>query len=283
MADPANVFALDDIRSITGIEVKPVVATKSDVSAAINRYYRADSDLDDLTMALDEEEDTGLDNLKEVVEDAPIVKFVNLLDHPGDQRPRLRHPPRADRARPARPVPHRRRAARDHALAAQHPVRRDQPAEDHGRHQHRRAPDPAGRPAVGRRPAARRSTSGSRPCRRSGARRSSCGCSTTRPRCSTLPTSASAQDNYERYSVSFNKPYGMILVTGPTGSGKSTTLYATLNIVSRPEINIITVEDPVEYRHPGHQPGADQPQGRPDLRRRAALDPAFRPRRRPDR
>ena len=43
----------------------------------------------------------------------------------------------------------------------------------------------------------------------------------------------------------------MILVTGPTGSGKSTTLYATLNIVSRPEVNVITVEDPVEYRLPG--------------------------------
>jgi type IV pilus assembly protein PilB len=40
-------------------------------------------------------------------------------------------------------------------------------------------------------------------------------------------------------------------VTGPTGSGKSTTLYATLNIVSRPEVNVITVEDPVEYRIPG--------------------------------
>ena len=43
----------------------------------------------------------------------------------------------------------------------------------------------------------------------------------------------------------------MILVTGPTGSGKSTTLYATLNVVSNPQINVITVEDPVEYRLPG--------------------------------
>ncbi len=43
----------------------------------------------------------------------------------------------------------------------------------------------------------------------------------------------------------------MILVTGPTGSGKSTTLYATLNVVNKPEVNIITVEDPVEYRLPG--------------------------------
>jgi type IV pilus assembly protein PilB len=59
-----------------------------------------------------------------------------------------------------------------------------------------------------------------------------------------------SDDNYERYSRSFVKPYGMILVTGPTGSGKSTTLYATLNIISRPEVNVITVEDPVEYRLP---------------------------------
>jgi type IV pilus assembly protein PilB len=43
----------------------------------------------------------------------------------------------------------------------------------------------------------------------------------------------------------------MLLVTGPTGSGKSTTLYATLNLVSQPEVNVITVEDPVEYRLPG--------------------------------
>jgi len=57
--------------------------------------------------------------------------------------------------------------------------------------------------------------------------------------------------NFESYSRSFVKPYGMILVTGPTGSGKSTTLYATLNILNRGEVNIITVEDPVEYRLPG--------------------------------
>jgi type IV pilus assembly protein PilB len=57
--------------------------------------------------------------------------------------------------------------------------------------------------------------------------------------------------NLERYQQSFTKPYGMILVTGPTGSGKSTTLYSTLHRINRPEVNIITVEDPVEYRLPG--------------------------------
>ena len=57
--------------------------------------------------------------------------------------------------------------------------------------------------------------------------------------------------NFKIFEKSYLKPYGMILVTGPTGSGKSTTLYATLNVVNKPEVNIITVEDPVEYRLPG--------------------------------
>ena len=75
----------------------------------------------------------------------------------------------------------------------------------------------------------------------------------------------------------------MILVTGPTGSGKSTTLYATLNIVSRPEVNVITVEDPVEYRLPGINQVQIERQGRADVRLGAALDPAVRPRHRADR
>src|SRR5207247_10585851 len=58
-------------------------------------------------------------------------------------------------------------------------------------------------------------------------------------------------DSDKRFEVSFRKPYGAILVTGPTGSGKSTTLYATLNLINDEARNIITVEDPVEYRLPG--------------------------------
>jgi type IV pilus assembly protein PilB len=58
-------------------------------------------------------------------------------------------------------------------------------------------------------------------------------------------------DTLNRFSEAFTRPYGTILVTGPTGSGKSTTLYATLNVLNKPEVNIVTVEDPVEYRLPG--------------------------------
>ncbi|MDQ1465557.1 MAG: type pilus assembly protein PilB, partial [Actinomycetota bacterium] len=81
MADPANVFAIDDIRSLTGMDVKPAVATRADVLAAINRYHRADSELDDLTMTLTDagDLDEDLSHVSEVIEDAPVVKFVNLL------------------------------------------------------------------------------------------------------------------------------------------------------------------------------------------------------------
>jgi type IV pilus assembly protein PilB len=56
---------------------------------------------------------------------------------------------------------------------------------------------------------------------------------------------------YTRFEGAFRKPYGTILATGPTGSGKSTSLYATLNIINTADRNIITIEDPVEYRLPG--------------------------------
>ena len=57
-------------------------------------------------------------------------------------------------------------------------------------------------------------------------------------------------DSYERYLSIVHKPYGMIICSGPTGSGKTTTLYATLAEISRSELNVMTIEDPVEYVFP---------------------------------
>jgi len=59
------------------------------------------------------------------------------------------------------------------------------------------------------------------------------------------------EESYKRFEESFRKPYGCILITGPTGAGKTTTMYATLNILNKPDRNVITVEDPVEYRLKG--------------------------------
>ena len=66
----------------------------------------------------------------------------------------------------------------------------------------------------------------------------------------------------DRFESSFRKPYGAVLVTGPTGSGKSTTLYAALQELNQIDKNIVTIEDPVEYRLNGDQPDRRPPQGR---------------------
>jgi type IV pilus assembly protein PilB len=66
-----------------------------------------------------------------------------------------------------------------------------------------------------------------------------------------LPDLGFSPENLKKWRMAYERPYGMLIVSGPTGSGKSTSLYATLNAVARPEVNIVTVEDPVEYRIPG--------------------------------
>ena len=252
MADPANVFALDDIRAITGLEVKSVVATKPDLVAAINRYHRGDAEMDDLTLALDSsaEAEDDLGKVTDIVEDAPIVKFVNLLITQAIQ----------DRASDIHIEP----AERD--LRVRFRI-------DGVLHEIMRSPKTITSGVTSRLKIMADINIAERRIPQDGRLSVNANGKKIDLRVATLPTVwgekivmrildnstamlklsdlGFSDPNYEVYSKSFIKPYGMILVTGPTGSGKSTTLYATLNIVSRPEVNVITVEDPVEYRLPG--------------------------------
>src|SRR4051794_21751823 len=251
MADPGNVFALDDFRSMTGMDVRPVVATRADVAAAIDRYYRADSDLDDLTSVLDAaDEEEDLSKVKEIVEDAPIVKYVNLLITQAIQ----------DRASDIHLEP------TETDLRVRFRI-------DGVLHEVMRSPKAIQSGVISRLKIMADINIAERRIPQDGRLSVNAHGKKVDLRVATLPTvwgekvvmrildnSTARLDladlgfsdgNFERYSRSFNKPYGMILVTGPTGSGKSTTLYATLNIISRPEVNVITVEDPVEYRLAG--------------------------------
>ena len=81
-----------------------------------------------------------------------------------------------------------------------------------------------------------------------------------------------------RFRRFIREPYGMVLVTGPTGSGKTTTLYAALSEIKTEEDKIITIEDPVEYQLQGHHPDPGEREEGADVRARPALDPAPRPR-----
>ncbi|MGN6299666.1 MAG: GspE/PulE family protein [Angustibacter sp.] len=251
MADPGNVFALDDIRSMTGLEVRPVVATRADVIAAIDRYYRADADMDDITSALDvTEDDEDLSKVKEITEDAPIVKYVNLLITQAIQ----------DRASDIHLEP------TETDLRVRYRI-------DGVLHEVMRSPKAIQSGVISRLKIMADINIAERRIPQDGRLSVNANGKKVDLRVATLPTVwgekvvmrildnstarltlgdlGFSEGNYSRFSESFQKPYGMILVTGPTGSGKSTTLYATLNIVSRPEVNVITVEDPVEYRLPG--------------------------------
>ena len=252
MADPANVFAVDDIRSITGREVRPVVATKADLLGAIDRYHRSDGYLDELSTSIDlsEDDDNDLTKVKEIVDDAPIVKFVNLLITQAI----------SDRASDIHIEPEER------DLRVRFRI-------DGVLHEMMRSPKSIQAGVISRLKimsdldiAERRIPQDGRLSVQANGRKVDL-------RVATLPTVwgekivmrildnstamlkladlGFSDANYSRWEESFVKPYGMLLVTGPTGSGKSTTLYSTLNIVNKPEVNVITVEDPVEYRLPG--------------------------------
>ena len=255
MADPANVFAIDDIKQVAGqrgyIDIKPVVATRNDVVAAIDRYYRAGEELDDLTTQLDTgEEEEDLSKVREITEDAPIVRYVNLLITQAIQ----------DRASDIHLEP------TEHDLRVRYRI-------DGVLHEVMRSPRAIQSGVISRLKIMSDINIAERRIPQDGRLSVTAHGKKVDLRVATLPTvwgekvvmrildnSTARLDltdlgfspyNFGIYEKSYLKPYGMILVTGPTGSGKSTTLYATLNVVNKPEVNIITVEDPVEYRLAG--------------------------------
>ena len=254
MADPANVFAIDDIKSVASqggyVDVKPVVATRNDVVAAIDRFYRAGDELSDLSSEMDVEEDEDLSKVKEITEEAPIVRFVNLLITQAIQ----------DRASDIHLEP------TEKDLRVRYRI-------DGVLHEVMRSPKTIQSGVISRLKIMADINIAERRIPQDGRLSVTAHGKKVDLRVATLPTvwgekvvmrildnSTARMDltdlgfsphNYRIFEKSYVKPYGMILVTGPTGSGKSTTLYATLNVVNKPEVNIITVEDPVEYRLPG--------------------------------
>ena len=252
MADPSNVLAVDDIRALTGAQVRSVVATAAQIRDAIDRFHRLDGEVDDLASQAADElgEGEDLSNVSAVVEDAPIVKFVNLLITQAV----------ADRASDIHVEP----TERD--LRIRFRV-------DGVLHEVMRSPKAIQAGVISRLKVMSDINIAERRIPQDGRMSLTVGGKPIDLRVATLPTVHGEKvvmrildknqalltledqgflpDTLERYERSFRKPYGTILVTGPTGSGKSTTLYATLNVLNEVHRNIITVEDPVEYRLPG--------------------------------
>jgi type IV pilus assembly protein PilB len=252
MADPGNVLAIDDMRAVTGAEITIVVATRTQLSEAIDRFHRLDSEVDEVAQIaageLEPDDDEAF--AREAVEDAPIVKFVNLLIaqavadrasdihvEPTEHDLRIRF--RVDGV--LHEVMHSPRSIQGGVISRLKVMADINIAERRIPQDGRISLNVAGK-AIDLRVATLPTVYGEKVVMRI--------LDKTRAQLS-LPDLGFHPAVLPRFEACFRKPYGTILVTGPTGSGKSTTLYATLNVLNSPDKNVITVEDPVEYRLPG--------------------------------
>jgi type IV pilus assembly protein PilB len=256
MANPDNIFAIDDIKFITGLEVRPVVATETAIKRAIDRFYESADSLaevmkdmqEDFEIVEEMDEDAGA--AEAMSEDAPVVKLVNSLIadavnkgasdihvEPFEKKLRVRY--RIDGVlHEMMSPPYKMKGAVTSRLKimAELDIAEKRVPQD-------------GRIKI-----------------RIGAKKIDL-------RVSSLPTIFGEKivmrildktnlqidltklgfhpEALQKLVKGIEMPYGMVLVTGPTGSGKTTTLYSALNKINLPEYNIMTAEDPVEYNIDG--------------------------------
>ena len=267
MADPTNVFAMDDIKFMTGYNVEPVVASELGIKAAIDNYYGSTSSLElkkvmeDLQSSesadlevLEDEEELDVEALTEGAEEAPVVKLVNLIltdaikrgasdihVEPYEKEFRVRF--RIDGTlyeimNP--PLKLRDSITSRLKILAKLDISEKRLPQD-GRIKLKMKLNEKNKELDFR--------------------------------VSVLPTLFGEKivmrlldkDNLRldmtklgfepeslvKFEEAIFKPWGMVLVTGPTGSGKTNTLYSALSKVNSPEVNIMTAEDPVEFNLPG--------------------------------
>ena len=251
MSDPANVYALDDIRTITGREVQPVVATANDVEQAIQKFSGMDSQVEAMASIAAEAVDESTAELEEAHEDAPIVKLVNAIMtqavgdrasdvhlEPAELNVRIRFRVDGVLHEPMPPAPKNIQGG----LISRLKVMADLNIAERRVPQDGRISMKVGGRALDLRVATLPTVYGEKVVIRVLDKSNAL---------LRLEDLGFLENAYDRFSESFRKPYGAILVTGPTGSGKSTTMYSTLNILNEESKNIITVEDPVEYRLAG--------------------------------
>ena len=251
MNDPTNFYAIDDVRMVSGLDVLPMLATAQDITEAISKHYGVKGRVEKAVSQLKDENVTAtVRDLAETTDNAPIISIVNsLLDqavqdkasdiHVEPEEKLLRVRFRVDGVlREVITFPKNTQAA----ILSRIKIMADMDIAE------KRLPQD-GRIKL---------TKQSREID---------------IRVSTMPTILGEKvvmrildksamniklnelgftaNNFALYQDMYDSAYGLVLVTGPTGSGKSTTLYSTLMSINDVAQNIITIEDPVEYRIPG--------------------------------
>jgi type IV pilus assembly protein PilB len=264
MADPTNVFALDDVAFMTSLQILPVVAPQAAIRAAIEKAYDAGQQsamnemLTEITadasveLLEGEAESTGVDvfELKESADEAPVVKLVNmvLVDAIRKGASDLHWEPYEKHFR----IRFRIDGVLHEMLS---PPKRLEPA------------------IISRLKIMSNLDISERRVPQDGRIKLRFSNREIDFRVSVLPTIFGEKAvlrildkdslqldltklgfdpwSYEKFNHAIHQPYGMVLITGPTGSGKTTTLYSAISTINSPEHNIMTAEDPVEYNLKG--------------------------------
>src|SRR5205809_3182108 len=267
MADPLNVLALDDVKRTTKLEVMPMIAsekaildklnnldsgrgTMEDIIQDAQRQAEDDAEADTLEIAREVSEEMNRDQLAASTEEAPVIKLANLIIVQAIK----------DRASDIHIEPFekivRLRYRIDGSLIDVTPPPKNLQV-----------------PLISRLKIMSNLDIAERRLPQDGRMRVRVGGRDIDLRVSFLPTvhgekcvmrildksslSSSLDkigmdtDTFRRFKAAVDAPHGLILVTGPTGSGKTTTLYSALNVLNSPDYNIITVEDPVEFQIAG--------------------------------
>ena len=265
MKNPLDIFAIDEIRLITGKEVEPMIAPEEDIIGAINANYRTEvnvteavsdvmKDLDEATITLTEneinEDNISIDQLKELSGEAPVIRLANMIISRGivDKASDIHIEPSKEGLRvryridgilhDGMTLPKKAQAS----VTSRFKIMADMDIAE------KRAPQDGrisalieGRPydfRVSTLPAVFGEKIVMRVLDKSNI-------SVGLHKLGLLPYT------FEMFESMIMRTYGIILVTGPTGSGKSTTLYSVLAKLNSGEKNILTVEDPVEYELDG--------------------------------
>jgi len=257
MTDPWNVFAIDEVRGATDLIIEPAVSTEAEIKKALNEHYGAKGSMEDLIKSIDEEKlginskiEPDLKKLQGIVEEPVVIKLVNLIAmkavsegasdiHIEPEENELKIRLRVDGMLHEidSPPKHLQSAiiSRIKIMANLDIAERRLPQDGRftikmeGKEIDVRTstiPTIYGENVVLRLLDASSAVMG----------------------LDQLGFSKTVLDKFDKLIV---RPHGIILVSGPTGSGKTTTLYASLSKINTVEKNIITIEDPVEYKLPG--------------------------------
>ncbi|MGI6365597.1 MAG: GspE/PulE family protein [Bacillota bacterium] len=251
MADPKNVVAIDDIAMATGCQVIPVIAAKQELDKVIRQHFTMRESMERVVQETQPEDDIDPDELALMVDDAPIVRLVdNMIDQAVNEGASDIHI-----------------EPREEDLVVRFRI-------DGILHERMNPPKSTHPLVVSRLKIMAELDIAERRVPQDGRIKFKIDeVNSVDLRMNTMPTIYGekvvlrilnpesimlkltdlgfSNYNYDKFKDIITRAYGMVLVTGPTGSGKTTTLYSALNFINSPQFNISTVEDPVEYRLAG--------------------------------